>query len=62
MKTDQQIYVPADKTANFYKLKPEKYKELLEKSITKDYKKAKNDTIENINKKDKKNCRETRNR
>ena len=36
MKTDQNVYVPADKTANFYKIKPEKYEKLLEKSITKD--------------------------
>ena len=35
--TDDKLYVAADKTTNFYKVKPEDYNKLLEKSITKDY-------------------------
>ena len=35
---DDKLIVPADKTNNFYKLDVDKYDELLEKHITKDYK------------------------
>ena len=56
-----QIFQSADKTANFYKAKPHQYQELLEKSITKDYKKTTYEAVENIDKKDKKNSKETRN-
>lgn len=38
------LLVPADKTTNFYKVKPNVYKDLLDKNITKDYKKASNKT------------------
>ena len=39
----------ADKTNNFYELEPDRYKKLLLENITKDYKKADNKTIEEIN-------------
>ena len=48
MKADTHIYVSADKTANFYKVDPDKYNELLEKSITKDYKKAKDEILKTL--------------
>ena len=43
----------ADKTTNFYKLKKDDYNELLQKHITKDYKKTNDDIFENNTKKDK---------
>ena len=36
----EEIFVPADKTTNFYKLKQNKYNELILKNINKEYKKA----------------------
>ena len=48
------LLIPADKTTNFYKLEPQKYNELLEKNITKSYKKANNDTAQKIQQEDKK--------
>lgn len=36
----KEIIVPADKTNNYYKLKPDEYEELLSRSIQKEYKKA----------------------
>ena len=53
MNNNSEMYVAADKTTNFYKLAPEKYKELLEKSITKDYKKTSDDTVKKVDTKDK---------
>jgi len=40
--------IAADKTTNYYKLKANKYKELLEKNITKDYKKVDLTTVNTI--------------
>ena len=54
MKNSTEMYVSADKTANFYKVKPEKYQELLTKSINKDYKKASDEAVNKVNGKDKK--------
>lgn len=44
-KSDKRLLVPADKTTNFYKVKPEEYSKLLNSNITKDYKKSP-DTLE----------------
>ena len=38
------IYVPADKTTNFYEVKPEAYNDLLSKNIQKNYKKTSSKT------------------
>ncbi|XP_072050354.1 uncharacterized protein [Amphiura filiformis] len=40
IKEDEHLFVPADKTTNFYKVKPEQYNKLLGNNITKDYRKA----------------------
>ena len=45
----EHIYVPADKTRNYYKVSKEQYNELLNTSTTKAYKKAPQNTYENIN-------------
>lgn len=44
IRKDDRLFVPADKTTNFYKLHPKAYNDLLAKNITKDYKKADNET------------------
>ena len=46
--------VSADKTTNFYKMEPEKYKDMLMKNITKEYKKTGETTLKKVNKEDKK--------
>ena len=51
--TENKIFVAADKTTNFYKVTKEKHDELLEKEINKDYKKATQNTVKDITKKDK---------
>lgn len=53
IKNDDKVYVAADKTSNFYKLTPENHNELLNNNITKDYKKAKDNAVDKINKEDK---------
>ena len=40
IKKDNILFVPANKTTNFYRMKPEPYKQLLQNNITKTYKKA----------------------
>jgi hypothetical protein len=40
IQTDQHIFVKADKTTNFYKVKPADYNDLLDKNVTKSYKKT----------------------
>ena len=40
IKKDNDLFVPADKTTNFYRVKPESYQQLLHTNITKTYKKA----------------------
>ena len=40
VREDDQLVVKADKTTNFYRMKPNEYKELLNKNIHKGYKKA----------------------
>ena len=48
MKKDERIYVAADKTTNFYKMKAEKYEELKNKNITKEYKKASKNEVKKV--------------
>ena len=47
------VLIGADKTANFYKIKPEDYDKMLKENIQKGYKKAKPDTVEQLDKQDK---------
>ena len=54
LRNDDKVYVAADKTSNYYKLTPERHAELIENSVTKEYKKAKDNVIDRINKEDKK--------
>jgi hypothetical protein len=53
IKEDDKLLIAADKTTNFYKLKPEDYDTLLKDNITKSYKKAPKNTEKCINTKDK---------
>ena len=46
---DQKVYVPADKTRNFYKIKDCTYKKALMENITKIYKKDDRSTVDQIN-------------
>ena len=52
IKKDDHLYIPADKTSNYYRIKPADYKILLEKSIHKNYKKTDRAAINNIIKAD----------
>ena len=54
MKKEDKVFVAADKTANFYKVKVEDYNKLLENSITNDYKKTTAAKVKTIAKEDKK--------
>ena len=49
---DDQLYIPADKTNNDYRVKPADYEHLLEKSIHKNYEKTDRSAINNIIKAD----------
>ena len=40
IKKGNELFVPADKTTNFFRVKPESYQQLLHTNITKTYKKA----------------------
>ena len=40
IKTADKLLVPADKTSNFYKIGTQSYTELLQKNVTKNYKKV----------------------
>ena len=40
IKQENKLFVPADKTNNFYRVSPEAYKQLLKTNVTKSYKKA----------------------
>ena len=46
---DDSLYVPADKTTNFYKMKTNDYKTLLKQNIEKEYKKAPDNAEMHIN-------------
>ena len=56
IKNDENVYVKADKTSNFYRMAPENYKELLENNITKEYKKVNDNIVEKVNSDDKKHA------
>lgn len=43
IKNEPKLLIPADKTTNFYKLEPATYNDLLEKNVTKSYKKSPTD-------------------
>ena len=53
MKNEPELLIAADKTTNFYKLEPPIYNDLLEKNITKSYKKALPETTQAIHKENK---------
>ena len=53
IKRKAEMIIPADKTGNHYAVPYEKYEELLEKPIHKDYKKATAGAFENVTKGDK---------
>ena len=48
IKSESKIFAAADKTSNYYKTDPEDYLKLLEKNITKDYKKTEDKIVTNI--------------
>ena len=50
VKEDKHLVVKADKTTNFYRMKPYDYKEVIDKKIQKSYKKADNGQEAKINK------------
>ena len=50
IKQSKDIFVPADKTRNFYKVSSDQYSKFLNESTTKTYKKAPKNTYDNINK------------
>ena len=45
----EDVFLLADKTSNIYKVTPEKYNKLLQENITKDYKKASDEDVMNVN-------------
>ena len=53
IQTEPKLLIAADKTTNFYKLEPSEYNDLLEKNITKSYKKAQPETTQAIHKQNK---------
>ena len=54
IKKETKLLIAADKTTNFYKLEPSKYKYLLEQDITESYKKAHPNTVRDIHTENKK--------
>ena len=53
IKNEPKLVIAADKTANFYKLEPSTYNDLLEKNIRKSYKKVQPETTQAILKENK---------
>ena len=53
IKNEPKLLIAADKTTNFYKLEPSTYNDLLEKNITKSYKKAQPEATQAIHKENK---------
>ena len=53
IKNEPKLLIAADKTTNFYKLEPSTYNDLLEKNITKSYKKAQSETTQAFHKENK---------
>ena len=54
IKDEEKVIVAADKTRNYYKMEKERYKDLLNNNITKDYKKVDDNVITDITKDDNK--------
>ena len=54
IRKSKNVIVPADKTSNFYEVKPEKYETMLRDNITAVYKKAESDMATDINREAKK--------
>ena len=54
IKNEKKVFVPADKTTNFYKIETEEYQKLLDKNVTKEYKKSTEAKTNSIFKKDQK--------
>ena len=50
---EKRMIVAADKTNNFYKVRKDEYDELLQKHITKDYKKGNENVVDKVDKDDK---------
>ena len=50
---ENRLIISADKTSNYYKIEKEAYDDLLQKSITKDYKKSTEESFKNTTKTDK---------
>ena len=53
MNKDDKLYVPADKMTNFYQVSPDKYNDLMQQNINKDYKKTSTKSVRNSTLKDK---------
>ena len=49
---DNHLFIPADKTSNFYKLSKDQYEGLINKSIHKEYKKSSEATVREVTKED----------
>ena len=50
IKNEKRLFVAGDKSTNFHKMTPQVYKQLLDKSIQKEYKKAPPRTVKSVNK------------
>lgn len=50
LKSEGKLVVEADKTTNLYQISSEEYQKLLQQNITKDYKRANNNRMDDINK------------
>ena len=50
IRNETRVFVAGDKSTNFHKMAPQKYNEMLEKSIQKEYKKAPQQIVKNIKK------------
>ncbi|CAB4041579.1 Hypothetical predicted protein, partial [Paramuricea clavata] len=48
IRKNESLFVPADKTTNFYKMDPPSYNQLLQRNITKTYKKISTQTVSSI--------------
>ena len=49
IKNEPKLLIAADKTSNFYKVKPDEYKKLLEKEVNKEYKKVTDQNVKKVN-------------
>ena len=54
MRQDNEVYVAADKTSNFYRMTKENYEEMLLKNVTNEYKKSSEAFVSKVNNGDKK--------